>query len=349
MAETIKDGEDWEAALEKTAQSGLTVSDLVRAREPGRGRDADSPADIPSRGWKDIAFRLLLSIPQNRLMTLSGGAAFFALLSIFPAIATIVSLYGMVADTATVLDHLNLLAGILPTGVLELIRQQIFSVAAKSNNTLGAAFAIGLLIALWSANSGVSALFDALNVVYGEREKRSLVRLYVTTLAVTLGSIVFVVISLIGVVGLPATILVLGVASPTEAWAQVLRWPALLLVVMITLSVLYRVGPSRRDAKWRWITLGSSAAALMWIAASMLFSWYVASFDSYNRLYGSLGAAVGFMTWTWLSVFIVLLGASLNAEIEHQTARDSTLGPPKPLGARGAIMADHVGKSIDEL
>jgi membrane protein len=158
-----------------------------------------------------------------------------------------------------------------------------------------------------------------------------------------------VVISLIGVVGLPATILVLGVASPTEAWAQVLRWPALLLVVMITLSVLYRVGPSRRDAKWRWITLGSSAAALMWIAASMLFSWYVASFDSYNRLYGSLGAAVGFMTWTWLSIFIVLLGASLNAEIEHQTARDSTLGPPKPLGTRGAIMADHVGKSIDEL
>ena len=349
MAETIKDGEDWEAALELKAQSGPVVSDLMRAREVGRGRNADSPTEIPSEGWKDIAYRLLLSIPQNRLMTLSGGVAFFALLSIFPGIATIVSLYGLVANTSTIIDHLNLLADILPTGVLDLIRQQIFSVAAKSNNTLGLAFGIGLLIALWSANSGVSALFDALNVVYGEREKRSILRLYTTTLAVTLGSIVFVVVSLIGVVGLPASVLVLGIVSPTEALVQVLRWPILLFVVMVTLSVLYRVGPSRRDAKWRWITLGSSMAALMWIGASMLFSWYVAAFDSYNRLYGSLGAAVGFMTWTWLSIFIVLLGASLNAEIEHQTARDSTLGPPKPLGARGAIMADHVGKSVDEL
>jgi membrane protein len=130
---------------------------------------------------------------------------------------------------------------------------------------------------------------------------------------------------------------------------QYLRWPVLLLVVMAVLSVLYRVGPSRHNAKWRWLTLGSTAAALVWVAASMLFSWYVAQFNSYNRLYGSLGAIIGFMTWIWLSIFIILLGATLNAETEHQTARDSTLGPPKPMGARGATMADHVGKSTDEL
>jgi len=348
MDTSIKDGEDWERRLAETACSGPDRSDFVRAREAGRGRNAESPAEIPSEGWKDIAYRLFWSIPQNRLTTLSGGVSFFVLLAIFPAIATIVSLYGIVANSATIVDHLSLLVGILPSGVLDLIRQQILSVAAKSNNTLSLAFAVGLAVSLWSANSGVSALFDALNVIYGEREKRSVVRLYATTLTVTLGSIVFVVLSLIGVVILPVTGLVLGGEMPSEWLLQILRWPILLLVVATNLAVLYRVGPSRHDAKWRWLTPGSALAALLWIAASMLFSWYVASFDSYNRVYGSLGAVVGFMTWTWLSIFIVLLGAGLNAELEHQTARDSTLGPPKPLGRRGAIMADHVGKSINE-
>jgi membrane protein len=349
MAETIKDGDDWQARVEKTANEPLLVSDIERARESGRGRDADLPTEIPAAGWRDITVRLLLSVPQNRLMTLSGGVAFFVLLAIFPAIATLVSLYGIVADARTIVEHLNLLAGILPLDVLELIHQQILGVATKSNGTLGIAFIVGLLISFWSANSGTSALFDALNVVYGEREKRSFVRLYATTLVVTLGSLLFMVLSLFGVIAVPLIIGVLGIGSSTEILLQYLRWPVLLLVVMAVLSVLYRVGPSRHDAKWRWLTLGSTAAALVWVAASMLFSWYVAQFNSYNRLYGSLGAIIGFMTWTWLSIFIILLGAALNAETEHQTARDSTLGPPKPMGARGATMADHVGKSTDEL
>jgi membrane protein len=349
MVVTIKDGDDWQARAEKKANEPTLILDIKRAHESGRGRDADLPTEIPPAGWRDVSVRLLLSVPQNRLMTLSGGVAFFVLLAIFPAIATVVSLYGIIADARTIADHLNLLAGILPSDALELIRQQILGVAVKSNGTLGIAFIVGLLVSLWSANAGASAFFDALNVVYGEREKRSVVRLYATTLTVTLGSIVFVVLSLFGVIALPSTIAMLGLGSLAENLLEYLRWPVLLLVVMAVLSVLYRVGPSRHDAKWRWITLGSTAAALVWVAASMLFSWYVAQFNSYNRLYGSLGAIVAFMTWTWLSIFIVLLGAALNAETEHQTARDSTLGPPKPLGARGATMADHVGKSADEL
>ncbi|MDQ0393121.1 YihY/virulence factor BrkB family protein [Labrys monachus] len=348
MATTIKDGNDPQAILGGTTEPAL-APDYARARETGRGRHAENPAQIPAEGWKDILLRLLLSVPQNRLMTLSGGVAFFALLSIFPAIATAVSLYGFAADTVTITDHLNLLVGLLPSAILDLIRQQILSVAAKGNGTLGLAFGISLAVALWSANSGTSALFDALNVINGEREKRSLVRLYATTLAVTLGSILFVVFSLFCIVVLPSMARFFGVDSPTETLIPFLRWPVLFLVVMVILSILYRVGPSRREARWRWLTLGSASAALLWIGASMLFSWYVAEFDSYNRLYGSLGAIIAFMTWTWLSIFIMLLGGALDAETEHQTARDSTLGPPKPLGARGANMADHVGRSAAEL
>jgi membrane protein len=349
MTDAVKDGEDWSAQLERSAAAPPTKTDLQRARQKGRGRDADSPFDIPWLGWKDIGLRLLLSVPCNRLTTLAGGVAFFALLSIFPAIATIVSLYGMVANTATIVDHLNLLAGVLSTGVLDLIREQVLRVAGKSNETLGIVFAASLIVSLWSANAGTSALFDALNVVYGEKEKRKLLRLYTTTLGATLGSIVFVVAALMAIVGLPTVLRLLGFATSAGALVEYLRWPALLVIVAAVFTVLYRVGPSRRDAKWRWVTLGSAMAAVLWIGASMAFSLYVASFDSYNRLYSSLGAVVGFMTWFWLSIFVVLLGANLDAEIEHQTARDSTFGPPKPLGARGASMADHVGKSIEEL
>jgi membrane protein len=348
MVDTVKDGEDWRAELNKHADLKPDSDDHSRAMEPGRGRHANSPAEIPARGWKDILYRAFWSIPENRLVALSGGVAFFSLMAVFPAIATVVSLYGLTADSRTIVDHLNLFSGILPAGVLDLIKQQILLVASKSNNTLGLAFLAGLFVALWSANSGTGALFDALNVVYGEKEKRTLVRLYATTFTITIGSILFVVVAIAGVVILPAILLIFGQESAAGGFLEILRWPLLLLTVMIGLSVVYRYGPSRHDAKWRWLTVGGALSALLWVGMSMLFSWYVSAFDSYNRLYGSLGAAVGFMTWTWVSVFVILLGATVNAEMEHQTAHDTTLGRPKPMGRRGANMADHVGKSIDE-
>ncbi|GLS20997.1 hypothetical protein GCM10007874_40140 [Labrys miyagiensis] len=349
MTETIKDGEDWQAQAQKIAAEPTLSADLARAQERGRGRNANSPADIPSLGWKDIAVRVMLSIPQNRLLTLSGGVAFFVILSIFPGIAATVSLYGMFADVGTIIDHLRFLNGVLPADILDLIRGQIIGVAAKSNGTLSVAVASALLISLWSANSGVTAFFDALNVVYGEKEKRSLLTVYATTFATTVGTIAFIIFALFGILVVPLIAAALGLNTTTDFALQYLRWPILLVTVMIALSITYRIGPSRHDAKWRWVTPGSTAAALAWVATSMAFSWYVAEFNSYNRLYGSLGAIVAFMTWCWISIFVSLFGAAVDAETEHQTARDSTLGPPKPLGARGATMADHVGKSIEEL
>ena len=337
--------EDWRSEVDEKAEKPSTVGDLVRAQEPGRGREATTPEQIPAKGWKDILWRVVWATAEDRILATAGSVAFFALLAVFPAIATVVSLYGIFNDTSTIGGHLSILAGIFPQGVLDLIAEQIRLITAKSTDALGIAFIIGLLVALWSANSGVAALFDALNVVYGEKEKRSLLHFYAVTFLFTLGAIGFVIGAIAGVVVLPIALKFVGVTTTAEQLLAVLRWPVLLAAVIGGLALVFRFGPSRRDAKWRWVTWGSVVAAVLWIAASMLFSWYVVNFDSYNRTYGSLGAGVGFMTWIWLSVVVILLGAELNAEMEHQTARDTTSGKPKPLGARGATMADHVGEA----
>jgi len=340
-------GDDWRSHVGDPCGQPRTSIDQARAAEAGRGREATSPNQIPARGWKDILWRVLWAVPEDRILATSGGVAFFALLAIFPGIATVVSLYGLFADAKVISQHLSILAGLLPPGVIELIGTQIATVAAQDNATLGRAFLIGFLVAMWSANSGVAALFDALNVVYAEKEKRSIIRFYTSTFLFTLAGIGFAVVAIAAVVILPVILSFLGSTTTAEQLLAVLRWPILLITVILALAAVYRYGPSRRDAQWRWVSWGSVVAALLWVSASMVFSWYVASFDSYNRTYGSLGAGVGFMMWIWLSVVIILLGGELNAEIEHQTARDTTQGTPKPLGARGAMMADHVGAAQD--
>jgi membrane protein len=322
--------------------AGLSV-DIARAREPGRGREANTPEQIPPHGWRDILWRVFWSISEDRILSTSGSVAFFALLAVFPGIAAIVSLYGLFADASTIGKHLSLLSGFLPDGVIQLIAEML--IFRQGNETLGMAFVVGLLIALGSANAGMAALFDALNLVYDEREKRSLVRFYATTFLFTLAGIVFVIVAITGVVILPVMLKFVGLAATTERLLAILRWPVLLATIVVSLACIYRYGPSRRDARWRWVTWGSIVGALLWMGTSMLFSWYVATFDTYNKIYGSLGAGVGFMVWLWISAVIVLLGGELNAQMEHQTARDTTEGGAKPLGSRGAMMADHVGEA----
>ncbi|QFU16932.1 YihY/virulence factor BrkB family protein [Microvirga thermotolerans] len=313
------------------------------AREQGRGREADTPTEIPTLGWKDILWRTYEEFSDDRLMSVAAGVTYYALLAIFPAIAALVSIYGLFADPATIQDHLNALSGVLPGGAVEIVGEQVKRIASQGGGTLGLSFIIGLAISLWSANAGMKAVFDALNIVYDEEEKRSFIQLNLQSLTFTLAAIAFVLIALAGIVVLPIVLDFVGLGSGTEWLLSLARWPVLLAVVVAGLAVLYRYGPSRDQAEWKWVTPGGIVAAVLWLVGSMLFSWYVSNFGSYNETYGSLGAVIGFMTWIWLSSIIVLLGAEINAEMEHQTAQDTTEGPPRPMGARGATMADTVG------
>jgi len=314
-----------------------------RVSEPGRGRDADSPTEIPQKGWKDILWRVYEEVNNDRILAVAAGVTFYALLALFPAVAALVSIYGLFADAGTIQDHLNTLGSFLPGGALDVVGEQVKRITSKGSGTLGFAFFSGLAISLWSANAGMKAMFDALNVAYDEDEKRGFIALNLRSLAFTLGAILFLVLALVGVVVVPVVLNFIGLGKAAEWIISLARWPVLLAIVIGGLAVLYRYGPSRNNAQWRWISAGSILAAVVWVVGSMLFSWYVSNFGNYNETYGSLGAAIGFLTWIWLSTTIVLVGAELNSEMEHQTARDTTEGPEKPLGARGARTADTVG------
>ncbi|MGG5809077.1 YihY/virulence factor BrkB family protein [Falsiroseomonas sp. CW058] len=316
--------------------------DPAAALPDGKGHDAAQPSDIPARGWWSILKRTLWQASEDRLLTEAAGVTFYVLLALFPAIAALVSLYGLVADRATIGQHLAALSGIVPGGGMELIEEQVKRLASNPETALGFGALLGLALSLWSANQATKAVFDALNVVYEEKEKRSFVRLTLVTLLFTLGGIVFAVLALAAVVVLPVVLNFVGLGGRLEWLLKLSRWPLLLLGVALVLACLYRWGPSRAKARWRWVTWGSAVAALLWLAASLGFSWYVENFGSYNETYGSLGAVVGFMTWIWISSAVVLLGGELNAEMEHQTARDTTTGPEKPMGRRRARMADTV-------
>jgi membrane protein len=317
---------------------------VARATEPGRGREARSPVEIPWRGWKDILVRTYQEILNDRLLSLAAGVVFYALVALFPAIAAGVSSYALFANAATIATHLSLLSDIVPGDTLTLLTTEITRIATRSDGgKLTVGFVVGLAVALWSANAGMKAIFDALNIIYDEDEKRGIVWLNVVSLFFTFCAIGGGLLSVGAVVIFPLVMAALGFSSLDAPLIGIMRWPVLVLMLMVSLAVLYRFGPSRRRARWRWITVGSVFAAVAWIAMSSLFSWYLANFASYNATYGSLGAVVGLMMWMWLTTVVILVGAELNSEIEHQTAHDSTVGAPKPLGTRGAVMADTVG------
>ncbi len=313
-----------------------------------RGRQAARPSEIPARGWRDIFWRLWREIQEDRVLLVAAGATFYLLLALFPAITAFVSLYGFLADPATIVKDIALMATIVPAGGLDLIRERLESLASQADRTLSVSFIVALLFAFWSANNGVKALFDAINIAYEETEKRSFLKLNLVAFAFTLGAMV-VAAALIGAVAVvPAAIALFGPEGMSQALIQLLRWPLLLILIGAAISILYRYGPSRERAKWRWVTWGGIGATIAWVAASIGFSFYLSNFANYEAIYGSLGAVIGFMVWTWISVITLIVGAQLNAEMEHQTTRDSTTGEPKPMGQRGATVADTVGAPAEE-
>ena len=317
--------------------------ELRRAQEHGRGRRARNPLQIPLVGWKDILWRTYSEMNSDRLLSIAGGVAFFVLFAIFPAITALVSAYGIFFNAADIGQNLSLMNDVVPSNVLDILREQAARIAAQSNKALGIGVIAGILVTLWSAMGGVKAMIDALNVIYEQQESRNFFKLNLLALLFTLGGFAAFLFAIGAVVVLPFVLSKIGLGSDTAALIQILRWPALLVVLLAGLAILYRYGPDRRVARWQWVSVGSVFASVVWIGASFLFSWYLARFNTYNATYGSLGAVLAMMMWLWISSMVVLLGAELNAEIEHQTAQDSTVGEEKPLGRRGATMADTVG------
>ena len=320
-----------------------TIEGRVLALQPGRGRAARSPGQIPPRGWRDILWRTLKEFNKDNILSVGGGVTFFALLALFPGLAAFVALYGLFADFNDAVEQIEALAAVVPHDAVVFIGAQMIRIAEARGSTLSVTFVFTLALSLWSANGGMKAFLNGLNIAYGETEKRGFLELTLHSLAFTVGGLLLLLLAVAMVVVLPVALPALDDAGPI---LSVLRWPVLVLLMMGVLAVVYRYGPSREHAQWRWVTWGSVASAVLWVASSLAFSWYMSNLAHYDRTYGSFGAAAGAMTWLWMSVVIMLFGAELNAEIEHQTAVDSTTGAPLPLGHRGAAMADTVGEAI---
>ena len=322
----------------------LTPAELD-SLEPGRGRCAHWPFAIPPLGWKDIAWRTYREMGRDRLATLSGGITYYILLATFPAIAAFVSLYGLFSDVNTVERQLTHLSAILPRDAVALIGAQMIRLATQGHTTLSAAFVVSTLLSVWSANAGMKSMVDALNITFDETEKRDYVRRSLFTYVATLGALIFLALVISVLIAAPVFFHDLGLRRLGVWWGPV-RWLTVFLIAAGAFILLYRYGPSRRHARWRWVVFGGLGAALAWMAVSLAFSWYVNNVAHFGVTYGSLGAMIAYMLWVWVSAMVVLTGAELNAEIEHQTAVDTTIGRGLPIGERGAVMADTVGKAF---
>jgi membrane protein len=324
---------------------GLEAIAEVRAPEADLlGRRAESPVQIPWPGWKSVIRRTAREIISDRVSLVAAGCAFYATLALFPAISMLIFLYGLAFDPVTVEPQLQLMRELLPGSAFQLISDRVHQLVTQKQQTLGLGLLISTVITLWSAAAGTKSIIAALNMAYEEPERRSFVRFQLTALGMTLCAILGVALAVAILVFLPAAISFLGISAHTKSLVRFLSMAVLIGFVMVSLAIVYRFGPCRRTAKWHWVTPGSLVATVLWVIASVLFSLYVGHIASYDVTYGPLGAVVGVMMWFYVSAYAVMVGAELNSELELQTARDSTEGPPKPLGRRGAYVADHVAE-----
>jgi membrane protein len=330
--------------------------DLARLRAPTkprrsgdgvRGHEANHPGEIPPHGWKDILWRAWGEVSDQNLFLIAGGVTYAVLLALFPGLAALVSIYGLVFDAGQIERQMAALSGVLPAQTQELLSQQLHSLVEASGRTLGFAAVAGLLLALWSASRGMSGLITALNIAYEEKEGRGFFKLNLVAVGLTLGLLAGGMITIALVAVLPALARLLAVGSTTKWLLLLAQWPVLIVLVMLGLAMLYRFAPDRDKPQWRWVSSGAVVATILWIVCSVAFTGYVANFNSYDKTYGSLGGVVILLTWLYLSALMVLLGAVINAQSERQTRKDSTEGRPRAMGQRDARAADTLGESTE--
>jgi membrane protein len=318
------------------------------AHERGRGRNASTPTDVPAKGWMDILARTKQQLNEDNLTVVAAGVAFYGFVAVVPALAATVAIYGLVADPSQVTDQITALARVLPGEALPLLRDQMIRITGN-DQAAGVSAVIGVLIAIYSSANATKAMMSGLNIAYDETEKRGFFKLSLIAIVLTIGAILAAVMAVGLVAVLPTVLHHLHITSGIEMLLNVVRWPLVVGGFMGSLAVLYRLGPCRNDAKWFWVTPGAIVAAVLWLIGSAAFSLYVSKVGSYDKTYGPLGAVVVFLMWLYISALTVLIGAELNSELERQTKRDTTEGPEKPLGDRGATSADTVGPSREEM
>lgn len=284
---------------------------------------------------------MFAAMGELNLGLIAAGIAFFGMLGLFPSIAALIAIWGFVADPARIAAQVGLLSGPLPEQVADLITARIAELVAADPTTLGWAGAFSLGISLWSAHAAVAALMGAMNVIYREDHRSTLARM-LTALGLTLALIALAILALVALILVPIAVSFLSLGAITALIVEVLRWLVAGTAVVLALGLIYRYGPNRRPARIGWISPGAMLATLVWAAATVAFAAYLRIFADYNELYGSIGAVVVLLLWLYLTSYVCLLGASLNAEIELQEKRDTTTGPTRPPGRRGAYVADTV-------
>lgn len=318
------------------------MGDAATTGDAAPGRKASTPAQMTWAAWKQVLLRVWQGIANDHLSIIAAGVAFFGVLAIFPAIAALIAAYGFFADPHNVAQTLEAARPLLPVDVFNILAGQVDAIVAAPQAKLGVASLVSFALLLWSSRAGVSALMEGLNVVYREVDTRNIVVQYAISLALTLALIAVGIIALFAVVGIPAVLNFTDIGQAGKFLAQ--ATPLLVLggAIVFVIGALYRYGPRRAPARKRWISIGAFLAAVGWLAVSLALSAYFARFPDFNRTYGSLGAIVGLLFWLYASAFVVLLGAEVNAQLELQTEHDTTTGRPRPMGERGAYVADHV-------
>lgn len=314
-----------------------------------KGKDADRPTQIPLAGWKEIFLRVKKQLEIDHVQIVSAGVAFYFFLSLFPTLSALVSIYGLVMDVSSVELQMDRLLGNLPAQAHELVSGILKDIVGKSDGKLGISLVIGVLLSLWSANNGMKALFEGINIAYDEEDERGFFKKNAITLAVTLGGIILGFLSFSLVIGFSAFVEDMNIPQSLKTLISWLRWPVLAILISGALGVLYKVAPARDNPKFRWVTWGAGIASILWILGSLIFTIYIDNFANYDKTYGSLAAVIIMLLWLFLTSFVVLIGAEINSEMEHQTRKDTTVGAYKPLGQRGAYHADHVAKDENDL
>ena len=332
----------------KRPTSDSVSPDRAANESSDRGRQADSPTDVPKEGWLDILARTKKELAADNLSIVAAGVAFYCFVAFVPALGAVISIYAWMADPIQVSDHLAELTRVMPGEIMPMLREQMTRLAAE-NNSAGISAALSLFLALYGSSKAATALIGGLNITYDEEEKRGFFKLQAVALLLTFIAVIGAVVAIGLVAILPAALEFIHLDRGAELLASWLRWPILIGGFMFALAVLYRYAPSRDEPQWKWVSWGAGAATALWVLGSAAFSIYVSTIGNYEKTYGSLGALIVFLFWLYLTAYVILIGAELNSELERQTLKDTTKGPEKPLGQRQAHSADTVGPTRHEV